>query len=64
MSDVDAFLQEMLPKLKAADAALHNGDANARAALWSRNTPLTLFGAAVTTSGWKDISATFDFHSG
>lgn len=61
MTDLDAFLAEMMPKLKAADTALHSGDAKGRAALWSRNEPVTLFGAAVTTSGWKDVSATFDW---
>jgi len=50
-----------LPTLEAADTALHNGDARARAALWSRDDPVTLFGAAVTRTGWDEISATFDW---
>lgn len=61
MSDLDAFLGSMLPKLEAADTALHNGDASARAALWSHHDPVTLFGAAVTTTGWEKIGATFDW---
>ena len=61
MTDVDAFLESMLPQLTAADTALHNGDATGRAALWSRSDPVTLFGAAVTTSGWEKVGATFDW---
>jgi ketosteroid isomerase-like protein len=59
MNDLDAFLESTLPKLEAADTALHNGDASARAALWSHDDPVTLFGAAVTTTGWEKIGATF-----
>ena len=61
MNDVDAFLDAMLPRLQAADIALHNGDASPRAALWSHRDPVTLFGAAVSTTGWDKIDATFDF---
>lgn len=61
MNDLDTFLDSVLPQVRAADTALHSGDASARAALWSRNDPVTLFGAAVTTSGWDKIAATFDW---
>jgi ketosteroid isomerase-like protein len=61
VNDLDAFLESMLPRLESADTDLHNGDATARAALWSHNEPVTLFGAAVTTSGWEKIGATFDW---
>ncbi|MDQ1374512.1 MAG: hypothetical protein QOJ09_1850 [Actinomycetota bacterium] len=61
MNDLEAFLDSMLPTLEAADTALHNGDATVRAALWSRTDPVTLFGAAVTTSGWEKIGSTFDW---
>ena len=61
VNEKDAFLEEILPRLTAADTALHNGDASGRAALWSHNDPLTLFGAAVTTSGWDKIGTTFDW---
>lgn len=61
MNDRDVFLDAMLPRLEAADKALHNGDASARAVLWSRKEPVTLFGAAVTTIGWEKVSATFDW---
>lgn len=59
MNDLDAFLDTVLPQLTAADTALHNGDASARVGMWSRTDPVTLFGAAVTTSGWEQIGATF-----
>lgn len=60
MNDLDAFLESMLPRLESADTDLHNGDATARAALWSHHEPVTLFGAAITANGWADISSTFD----
>lgn len=61
MNDLDAFLDSVMPRLEAADAALHNGDASARVALWSHDDPVTLFGAAVSTTGWEKIGATFDW---
>jgi ketosteroid isomerase-like protein len=60
MTDLDAFVEEMLPRLEAADTALHNGDASKRAAMWSHVDPVTLFGAAFTASGWSAIGSTFD----
>jgi ketosteroid isomerase-like protein len=60
VSDTEEFLASVLPLLLAADTALHNGDAALRKALWSRNDPLTLFGAAMMTTGWAEIEATFD----
>jgi ketosteroid isomerase-like protein len=61
VNDLHAFLDSVLPELTAADTALHNGDASARVALWSHNDPVTLFGAAVTTTGWEPIGATFEW---
>lgn len=61
MSDPDAFLESTMPRLKAAETALHNGDASLRRAMWSRNDPLTLFGAAFNGSGWAELAPTFDF---
>lgn len=59
MSETEEFLASMLPRLTAADTALHNGDAASRKAMWSRNDPVTLFGAAMMTTGWPQIEATF-----
>jgi ketosteroid isomerase-like protein len=41
----------VLPRLLAADTALHNGDAAPRKAMWSTTEPVTLFGAAMMTTG-------------
>ncbi len=61
MNDLDAFLELALPRLTAAETALHNGDASQRRAMWSRKDPLTLFGAALSASGWAEVGPTFDF---
>ena len=60
MSDTEEFLASVLPLLLAADTALHNGDAAPRKAMWSTTDPVTLFGAAMMTTGWPEIEATFD----
>ena len=60
MSDTEEFLASVLPRLLVADTALHNGDAEQRKALWSTTDPVTLFGAAMMTTGWPQIEATFD----
>jgi len=61
VSDTEEFLASVLPRLIAADTALHNGDATPRKALWSTTEPLTLFGAAMMTTGWPEIEAAFDW---
>ncbi len=60
VSETEEFLASVLPRLTAADTAIHNGDAAPRKALWSTTDPLTLFGAAMMTTGWPEIEATFD----
>lgn len=60
MSATDEFLASMLPRLLEADTAIHDGDAEPRKALWSRHEPVTLFGAALTATGWPALEATFD----
>lgn len=60
MTETEEFLASMLPRLRAADTALHNGDAGLRKAMWSTADPVTLFGAAMMTTGWPRIDATFD----
>lgn len=59
MNELDAFLDATLPRVKTADTALHNGDATERIAMWSRDDPVTLFGAALSGSGWAQIEPTF-----
>lgn len=50
-----------MPRLTAADTALHDGDAGPRKAIWSEHDPVTLFGAALSTTGSKDVMAVFDW---
>jgi ketosteroid isomerase-like protein len=59
MSEVDDFLSQTMPRLVEAETALHNGDAEPRLAMWSRNDPVTLFGAWLSDAGWDDVRQTF-----
>jgi hypothetical protein len=45
MTDHDEFLAWVRTALFEAELALHNGDAAARRALWSRNEPVSVLGA-------------------
>ncbi|MGZ4147974.1 MAG: hypothetical protein ACXVPL_09760 [Actinomycetota bacterium] len=60
MAEVDDFLASVLPRLTEADTALHNGDPAPRLALWSHNDPVTVFGAALSTSGWAEVASVFE----
>ena len=57
--ETDTFVADMLPRQRAAEQAIHNGDAEPRIALWSRQDPVTVFGAKVSASGWADVEALF-----
>jgi ketosteroid isomerase-like protein len=61
MEELDPFLASTKPRLIAADTALHDGDASLRVAIWSHKEPVTLFGAAVTKTGWTEVGPTFDW---
>lgn len=61
MTEVEDFLAATMPRLTEAEIALHNGDAAPRIAMWSPNEPVTLFGAAVTKSGWAGVRRTFEW---
>jgi len=58
-TETDAFLAEMIPQQRAADGAIHDGDAAPRLALWSRKDPVTLFGAQLSGSGWGELEPVF-----
>jgi ketosteroid isomerase-like protein len=58
--EVEAFLDDIVPRLKSADTLLHNGDASGRIAMWSRRAPVTLLGAAFTAVEWPEIRNVFD----
>ena len=60
MAEVDDFLAAVMPRLKEAEIALHNGDAGPRMSMWSHHDPVTLFGAARSSSGWEETSAVFE----
>jgi ketosteroid isomerase-like protein len=59
MSDVDDFVAEIHPRLVAELQALHNGNPQPRLAMWSTKDPVTLFGAAMSGSGWAQVSGIF-----
>ncbi len=60
MSELDAFLDAVIPRQVEAERAVHNGDLALRSAMWSRRDPVTLFGAwGPCNSGWDDVSRTF-----
>lgn len=58
-TEVEEFLADMLPKQRAAEQAIHNGDVERRLALWSRHDPVTLYGAKLTGLGWADLEPKF-----
>ena len=60
MTQVEEFLDEMLPRQLEAEHALCRGDAGPRAATWSHREPVTLFGGAVPLRrGWEEVNGTF-----
>ncbi len=59
MDETELFLREALPQLREAEIALHRGDAGPRKEVWSRNEPVTLFGAEVDRRGRADLESTF-----
>jgi len=64
-SEVDAFLDEMLPRQLAAERALCGGDDRPRASTWSQRDPVTLFGGGVVLRrGWDEVSAVFRWLAG
>lgn len=58
-TEVDDFLAATMPRLNAAEIALHNGDAAPRFATWSHNDPVTVLGAAASATGWAEIGSLF-----
>jgi ketosteroid isomerase-like protein len=60
MTETEQFLATMGPRITDAEIALHNGDSAPRSAMWSRAEPLTLFGAAISGRGWREIGPIFD----
>lgn len=62
MSEVDEFLEEVLPRLHEVEKAIHDGNIEPRVEMWSRDEPLSLLGAAgMCNSGWDEILPTFEW---
>ena len=59
MTDREDFLRWVKTELYEAELALHNGDAGARRALWSRNEPVSVLGAMRNAFGQREIGALF-----
>jgi ketosteroid isomerase-like protein len=58
-TETEEFLAELLPRQRAAEQAIHNGDVEPRLALWARGDPVTLFGARLSGSGWAELEPLF-----
>ena len=59
-TEVDDFLRTTMPRLIAAERSIHNGNAQPRHAMWSRNEPVTVFGAWKSCAGQDEVRALFD----
>ena len=59
-TEVDDFLAATMPGYEQAEIALHNGDPAPRIAMWSRNEPVTVFGAARSSTGWDETQRLFE----
>ncbi len=59
MSEHDDFLAWVGSQLHDAETAVHNGDATARRAIWSRNEPVTVLGAWKSAVGRPEIDDLF-----
>ena len=61
MSERDDFVAWVESQLRDAEVAVHNGDATARRAIWSRTEPVTLFGAWKSAIGRTEVDEVFNF---
>jgi ketosteroid isomerase-like protein len=59
-AEAQAFLDDVLPRQLTAERALHDGDLAPRLAMWTRDDPVTLFGAWRSGAGWDQVSPVFD----
>lgn len=59
MSARDDFLEWTQTRLRDAEIALHNGDPAPRLALWSREEPVSVFGAARSAIGQDEVRGLF-----
>jgi ketosteroid isomerase-like protein len=62
MTELQEFLASFVTRQEAADSELHNGNAEPRRRLWSREDPVTLLCAfGVAANGWKEVDKTFEW---
>ena len=59
MDDKAELLEALVARMKAADDALHSGDAGPRKALWSAREPVTVFGAEKSVIGSEEAREVF-----
>ncbi|MEW2051576.1 hypothetical protein [Streptomyces sp. NPDC005476] len=59
MSERDDFLAWVGSDLYAAELAIHNGDADPRRALWSREEPVSVLGAWRNAFGLREVDELF-----
>jgi ketosteroid isomerase-like protein len=59
MTERDDFLNWVRTSMCEAELALHNGDASARRALWSRNDPVSVLGAWRSANGQRELDDLF-----
>jgi ketosteroid isomerase-like protein len=59
MTDHDEFVTWVQTALYDAEFALHNGDADPRRALWSRNEPVSILGAWRNANGQQEVEEVF-----
>lgn len=59
--DDPEFLAWVNTRLRAAEIAVHDGDAEPRREIWSRREPVTILGAARVAVGRAEVDATFDW---
>lgn len=59
-SEITQFLDQMMPRIRRAETALHNGDPGPRFEMWSHTDPVTVFGAAFNPIGWAEVGPMFD----
>ena len=58
-AETHEFVDEFLPKFVEAERLIHDGDAQPRINLWSRNDPVTLLGAKESGQGWGQLEPIF-----
>lgn len=61
MTEVEEFLAAVLPRQRAAEIAILNGDAGPRKLLWSHHEPVTVLGADRNANSWSEVEPLFDW---